>query len=150
MFIYLHGILRTSHTFIVLAGWSYGFIQNCFINMFFFSLIPLLGWMYINLSEQIFYFHNLDTKIIPLLLSLLSLWCLIVNSSSVLWPSNDFIAGCFIPTSEPAAWGRFSVFAAVGWWALIGRSGGWSSSPTYIQISKLTPDASRRHKIYSR
>lgn len=39
---------------------------------------------------------------------------LIVNFSSVLQPSNDFIAGCFIPVSKAEAWGRFSVFAAVG------------------------------------
>lgn len=35
MFICLHGILRMSHTFILLAGSSYGFIQHRFINMLF-------------------------------------------------------------------------------------------------------------------
>lgn len=58
MFICLHGTLRMTHTFTPLAGWSYGFIPHCFINMLFSSLIPLLLWMYINLPVQIFHFHK--------------------------------------------------------------------------------------------
>lgn len=89
----------------------------------FFSICALeshlenLTCTYWSLSGVVFYFHIFGHSIIPLLLALFFLclcWSLIVNFSSHLQPSNDFIAGCFIPVSKPAAWGRFSVLPLLG------------------------------------
>lgn len=81
--------------------------------------LPVELYVIVSLA-QMFYLHISGHRIIPFLLALFSLclcWsfnCVKVNFSKVLQPSNDFIAGCFMPASKPAAWGRFSVLPLLG------------------------------------